>query len=213
MNLSVRLRYAPRCGVEDAMVSRLGHLLPGSPTTGHPWRGNNREPPLSPERVRATTLAPKRSVSTRRARPRAIVSGGGCSSAACGGPSGRVAPHESPFFSPACVKIEAIFHRSLRGDCIGPVPSAPPALSPRVARVTGPERCAYRDFRGESRASSSRTRPGDAATRRASLARGPLRLGKSTLNRLLSATAQNHPRLQEARARWETTTLTPSRPE
>lgn len=54
--------------------------------------------------------------------------------------------------------------------------------------------------------------PSTPHTRRASLARGPLRLGKSSLCRRQTATAQNRPRLQEARARWQTTTPTPSRP-
>lgn len=54
--------------------------------------------------------------------------------------------------------------------------------------------------------------PSTPHTRRASLARGHLRLGKSSLCRRQTATAQNRPRLQEARARWETTTPTPSRP-
>ena len=212
MNLSVRLRYAPRCGVEDAMV-----VQPRSPPAWFPqhyWAPWNREPPLSP-RARSPTLASGRSVSARRERPCAVVSGDGRSSAADGGPSGREAPPESFFRQPGCFsRRDFIGHlrtrtsRRRHGDRT--------VRSPRTlsARREGPALNGAHIAVSEAHLEPLRAEcdPSTPHTRRASLARGPLRLGKSSLCRRQTATAQNRPRLQEARARWQTTTPTPSRP-
>lgn len=139
MNLSVRLRYAPRCGVEDAMVVQPRSPPAWFPHYWAPWCGIHREPPLSPGTgarpdARVWTLGLRASCATVRCRQwrRALVGGGWGPVRARG--SARV------LFSPAWVLFEARFHRSppnedFEATAWGPVPSAPRALSPRAARV------------------------------------------------------------------------------
>jgi hypothetical protein len=213
MNLSVRLRYAPRCGVEDDIVSSLGHLPPGSPTTGHPGAGSEPGTASEPGNGRAPRRSRLDARSPRVVRDRAL------SSVATGARRRRVEAspgawlRPSPFFASLGAfrgEISSVTsERGLRGDDMG----TRTVRSPRTlsARREGPALNGAHIAVSEAQLSLLRADRG-VHTRRASLARGPLRIVKSTLCRRQTATAQNRPRLQEARARWETTTPTPSRP-
>lgn len=141
MNLSVRLRYAPRCGVEDAMVVQPRSPPAWFPHYWAPWCGIQPGTASEPGNGRAPRRLRLDARSPRVVRDRAL------SSVATGARRRRVEARPgawlrpSPVFrQPGCFSRQARFHRSppnedFEATACGPVPSDPRALSPRAARV------------------------------------------------------------------------------